>query len=152
MTPDTERGLQLNRLLTLLVVAVSTLLAQATFAQVIDDSNCLQQLGGGGFGDFECYERHTKILVSDSAKIADSIQKNSRVNREAKLGILRYMKIQEKSSESCDLAISLAYPSKKELADRNHIEVYDVMAARCRYSLRKQQNEFLHDLSSISDD
>ncbi|MCG5075148.1 hypothetical protein [Paraburkholderia tagetis] len=142
----------MNRLLTLLAIVSSALLAQPTFAQAIDDSNCLRHLGGGGFGDFECYERHTKMLIPDSTKVADSIKNSSHVNRETKLGILKYMKIQKNSSESCDLAINLAYPSKKERADRNHIEVYDVMAARCRYGLRKQQNEFLHDLSSIVDD
>gem|GEM_PF-2949692 len=66
-----------------------------------------------------------------------------------KAELIRYMRIQNDAAKACDLAIKIEYPSPKERAQRNHIELYDVMAARCRYVLRSQQNEFLRDLYSI---
>ncbi|NUX52409.1 hypothetical protein FSB65_02810 [Paraburkholderia sp. JPY418] len=120
--------------------------------EAIDDSNCLQYLGGGGFGDFDCYEDHARSLEADNKKVSNAILVAHGVSRTNKIELIRYMRVQDDAVKACDLAIKIEYPSAKERAKRNHIELYDVMAARCHYSIRKQQNEFLRDLDSIKTD
>lgn len=149
MMRDTGKAL-LYKIVKCFMVAVALSGFQSIYAnEAIDDSNCLQYLGGGGFGDFDCYEDHAKSLEADNKKVSNEILLARGVSSTNKSDLIRYMRAQDDAVKACDLAIKLEYPSAKERAQRNHIELYDVMAARCHYSIRKQQNEFLRDLDSI---
>ncbi|MGF6595577.1 hypothetical protein P3T23_000284 [Paraburkholderia sp. GAS448] len=134
-----------------LMVAVAISGFQSIYAdEDINDSNCMQHLGGGGFGDFDCYEHHAKSLEADNKKVSNAITLARGVTSANKAELNQYMRAQDDAAKACDLAIKLEYPSQKERMRRDHIELYDVMAARCHYSIRKQQNEFLLDLYSIT--
>ncbi|WP_175152551.1 hypothetical protein [Paraburkholderia ultramafica] len=136
-----------------LVAAMALSGFQSIYAdEVINYSNCTQHLGGGGFGDFDCYEIHAKSLEADNKKVFNAIKLARGVTSANRIELSGYMRAQDDAAKACDLAIKLEYPSQKERAQRDHIELYDVMAARCHYSIRKQQNEFLHDLHSITND
>ncbi|WP_322044825.1 hypothetical protein [Paraburkholderia sp. J67] len=112
--------------------------------------NCMQHLGGGGFGDFDCYELHIKGLIDDNTKLANSIKSTRGVTAANKRTLMAYLRAQDDAASACNLAINLEYPTAKERAKRDHIELYDVMAARCRYTILNQENEFLRDLHSIT--
>jgi hypothetical protein len=132
------------------VVAMALFSAQTIYAnEVIDDSNCMQHLGGGGFGDFDCYERHAKSIETDNKKVADSIRSARGIKGASKAELDRYMRAQDEAVKACDLALKLAYDWNIEEPPKTHVDMYDVMGARCHYSIRKQQNDFLHDLYSI---
>lgn len=134
------------------VVAVVLTGFQSIYAdEVINYSNCMQHLGGGGFGDFDCYENHAKRLEVDNKRISNAIKLARGVTGANKAELSGYMRAQDDVAKTCDLAIRIEYPSRKERTRNNHIELYDVMAARCHYSIRNQQNEFLQDLFSITD-
>lgn len=134
-----------------LMVAATLSGFQSIYAdEVINDSNCMQHLGGGGFGDFDCYEDHAKSLEADNKKVSNAIKLTHGITSANKVELSGYMRAQDDAAKACDLAIKLEYPSQKERMQRDHIELYDVMAARCHYSIRNQQNEFLHDLYSIT--
>ncbi|WP_322069891.1 hypothetical protein [Paraburkholderia bannensis] len=124
--------------------------SQAYADEIITYENCMQHLGGGGFGDFDCYEMHVRNLRSDNTKIANSLKSAGGITVANKRALDAYMRAQDDVASACNLAINLEYPSAKERAKRDHIELYDVMAARCRYTIRKQENDFLHDLRSIT--
>lgn len=133
------------------VVVAALIGFPSTYAdEVINYSNCIQHLGGGGFGDFECYEDHAGKLEADNGKVFDAIKSMRGVAAANKIELTEYMREQDNAAKACDLAIKMEYPSQEERAKRDHIELYDVMAARCRYSIRNQQNEFLKDLLSIT--
>lgn len=134
-----------------IVIAAVLSTAQSIRAdEIINYSNCMQHIGGGGLGDFDCYEEHTRQLEADNSQISDAIELVHGVTTANKVKLRKYMLAQNAAAKACDLSITLEYPSRKERMRRNHIELYDVMAARCRYSIRNQQNEFLKDLLSIT--
>ncbi|WP_322028449.1 lysozyme [Paraburkholderia sp. J76] len=149
--PTTPRDIimRITKLAAAAILAIGYL--QGSYAsENLTQANCLRHVGGGGFGDFDCYEGHTKSLEADNQKLSGAIKMAHGISDENKAELVSYMRAQDEAAKACDLAISIEYPSLKERERRNHIELYDVMAARCRYSIRKQQNEFLHDLRSIT--
>lgn len=150
MTHDTDVASTLRRYLA--CISASTVLlgiGPAYANDLIDASNCMEHLGGGGLADFDCYESHAKSLEADNKKIAASIRSahGTKVTSKAKLD--RYMRTQDESIGSCDLASELAYDWDVKEPPHTHVDLYDVMEARCHYSIRKQQNDFLRDLYSV---
>ncbi|SDR40809.1 hypothetical protein SAMN05443245_5619 [Paraburkholderia fungorum] len=117
--------------------------------EIIDDANCMQHLGGGGFGDFDCYEHHAKSLGADSKKVAAAIKATHGITGANRAKLAQYMTAQDQVAKACDLSNKLAFDWNIESSPKTHVDLYDVIGARCQYSLRKQQNDFLHDLYSI---
>ncbi|SMG21015.1 hypothetical protein SAMN06265784_10244 [Paraburkholderia susongensis] len=147
---DMGEVLALHKFTKSFVAVMALFIAQPIYAdEYIDDSNCMQHLGGGGFGDFDCYEHHAKYLEADNKKVANSIKSTHGVKGESKAELDRYMRAQDEAAKACDLASKLAYDWNIEEPPKTHVDMYDVMGARCHYSIRKQQNDFLHDLYSI---
>lgn len=141
------------RVIDLAAITIALCYVQSSHAgEDITFANCMRHLGGGGFGDFDCYEDHAKSLEASNKKVFNAVKLASGVTDESKAELSAYMRTQDAAAKACDLAINLAYPSKKEREKRNHVELYDVMTARCHYSVRKQQSEFLRDLYSIMND
>jgi hypothetical protein len=150
MMLDTAGVSTLNKYSRCFVLVMALCKFRSVFAdEVINDSNCMQYLGGGGFGDFDCYEHHAKSLEADNKKLANSIKSARGIKGAIKAELSRYMRAQDESAEACKLAPKLAYDWNIEEPPKTHVDMYDVMAARCHYSIRKQQNEFLRDLYSI---
>ncbi|WP_322052239.1 hypothetical protein [Paraburkholderia bannensis] len=118
----------------------------------IDDSNCMQYLGGGGFGDYDCYEDHAKSLDIDNKRLVNQIVSSSGIKKKIKTDIYRYVKGENEAVKSCGLAPTLALDWAIVTPQKSHIDMYDVMEARCHYSIRKRENEFLRDLYSIKTD
>ncbi|WP_233855826.1 hypothetical protein [Paraburkholderia sp. HD33-4] len=147
---DMAGVLTLNKYRKCLLLVIALCSFQSIFAdEVINDSNCMQYLGRGGFGDFECYEHHAESLEIDNKKLADSIKSAHGIKSASKVELGRYMRAQDESVKACDLTSKLAYDWNIEAPPKTHVDMYDVMGARCHYSIRKQQNNFLHDLYSI---
>lgn len=109
----------------------------------------MHYIGGGGFGDFDCYEANSKRLEADNQKVAAAIRQASGLSDANKAELNRYMQTQDDAVMSCDMTVEFAYAWKIDVPPKTHRDLYDVMGARCRYSIRKQQNEFLRDLYSI---
>lgn len=150
MRHDTGKVLALHKLTKCFVVAMTLFSVQSIYAdEVVNDSNCMQYLGGGGFGDFDCYEHHAKSLEADNKKVANLIKSAHGIKGTSKVELERYMRAQDESAKACDLALKLAYDWNIEEPPKTHIDMYDVIGARCHYSIRKQQNDFLHNLYSI---
>lgn len=147
---DTGEALALLKLNKCFVVTMTLFSVHSIYAgEVVNDSNCMQHLGGGGFGDFDCYEHHAKFLEADNKKVANSIKSARGIKGTSKAELDRYMHAQDESAKACDLAPKLAYDWNVEEPPKTHVDMYDVIGARCYYSIRKQQNDFLHDLYSI---
>jgi hypothetical protein len=135
----------------------ATLIALCAFqsayaGETINASNCMRNLGGGGFADFDCYEMNSKRLEVDNQEIASAINKTPGLSETNKAELDGYMRLQDDSVKSCDMAVEFSYAWKIDVPPKTHRDLYDVMAARCHYSIRKQQNEFLRDLYSINTD
>ncbi|QXE07263.1 hypothetical protein BJG93_36225 [Paraburkholderia sprentiae WSM5005] len=109
----------------------------------------MQYMGGGGFGDFDCHEHHAKSLEIDNKELATSIKSARGIKGASKAELDRYMRAQDESAKACDLAPTLASDWNVEEPPKTHVNMYDAMGARCHYSIRKQQNEFLRDLYAI---
>jgi hypothetical protein len=136
-----------------MAVAVTLCILGPTYAgENTNSSNCLRHLGGGGFGDFDCYEANAKRLESDIQEVATAIKKTDGLSDANRARFDRYMRTQDDAVKACDMAIEFAYAWKIDTPPKTHRDLYDVMAARCRYALRKQQNDFLRDLYSINTD
>ncbi|CAG9265117.1 exported hypothetical protein [Paraburkholderia unamae] len=131
------------------VVALCILPSIHAAAQAVNWPNCLKHLGGGGFGDFDCYGWQSKRLEGDNAKIVKKIWQVDGTTSADKASLDRYMRSQDEAVKSCDLAVDLSYSWKIDVPPKTHINMYDVMGAKCRYQIRKQQNEYLRDLYSI---
>lgn len=145
-----EEALSLNNFTKCFVVAMALFGSQSTYAdQHIDDSNCMQYLGGGGLGDFDCYEHHAKSIEADNRRVAIAIKSTHGIKGTSKVELDRYMRTQDEAVQVCGLASKLAYDWNIEKPPKKHVDMYDVMEARCHYSIRKEQNNFLHDLYSI---
>src|SRR5579864_279499 len=150
MMLDMAGVLTLNKFAKCFVLVVALCNFRSIYAdEVINDSNCMQHLGGGGFGDFDCYEHHAKSLEADNKKVANSIKSAHGIKGASKAELDRYIRAQDESAKACDLAPKLAYDWNIEEPPKTHVDMYDVIGARCHYSIRKQQNDFLHDLYSI---
>jgi hypothetical protein len=117
--------------------------------EVIDDSNCMSYLGGGGFGDFDCLERHARRLEAENRKISEQIGSMRGVTSENRAELDEYMRAQDQAIAHCDLPDKLARVLGTRGTSEDHIDLYDVMAMRCRYYSRKQQNDFLQDVYSL---
>jgi hypothetical protein len=133
-----------------LAFSVCALLSLPASAKNTDPSlKCLAHLGGGGLSDYECYGGLAKELESRNEEVANSIAKVSGTTSADKASLERYMRAQDEALKSCDLAVQLSYSWKIDTPPKTHINMYDVVGARCRYMIRKQQNDFLRDLYSI---
>ncbi|ALL71249.1 hypothetical protein K788_00010195 (plasmid) [Paraburkholderia caribensis MBA4] len=117
-----------------------------------DVSSCLRHIGGGGFGDFDCYEANAKRLETDNQKVAFAIKKTDGLSVENRAKVDNYMRTQDDAVKACDMAVEFSYAWKVDTPPKTHRNLYDVMGARCHYSIRKQQNDFLRDLYSIETD
>ncbi|MBB5500837.1 hypothetical protein [Paraburkholderia sp. MM5384-R2] len=150
MTLDMAEVSTLNKFWRCFLLVMALCSFRPIFAdEVINDSNCMQYLGGGGFGDFDCYEHHARSLEVDNKKLANSIKSARGIKGASKAELDRYMRAQDESAKACDLAPKLAYDWNIEEPPKTHVDMYDVTGARCHYSIRKQQNEILRDLYSI---
>ncbi|MBC8742100.1 hypothetical protein OKW30_005482 [Paraburkholderia sp. Clong3] len=69
----------------------------------------MRYLGGGGFGDFDCYEHHAKFLEIDNKKLANSIKSARGIKRASKAELDRCMRAQDESAKARGLAPKLAY-------------------------------------------
>lgn len=134
--------------------STATLLALCAFqlahaSGAINAANCMKHLGDGGFGDFDCYEANSKRLETDNQKIESEIKKSSGLSDANKSELDSYMRSQDEAVKSCNMAVEFSYAWGIDVPPKTHRNMYDVMGARCHYSIRKQQNEFLRDLYSI---
>lgn len=122
------------------------LLAQTCGAQNIDDSNCLSHLGGGGFGDFDCYNAHIKSLTADSEAVAAKLKETMPKGSQNLARLDSYMRTQDQAQQYCAISVDAVQGWHPDTEKKTHIDMYDVTDARCRYDIRKHQNEFLHEL------
>lgn len=140
--PNTESILY-NSLLLLLL---TPLFPSTTHAdESINNSNCLQHLGGGGFGDTECYENNTKILEVENNLIYKNIKKTIPINNKEEELLHSYMQVQRESIKFCILARDAGAnwtPSDGSM--------YPMLYAKCVYNIRKSQNTFLKEIMEMS--
>jgi len=117
--------------------------------EAINAANCMRHVGGGGFGDFDCYEANSKRLETDNQKVDNEIKQSAGLSDANKAELEHYMRTQDEAVKSCEMAVEFSYAWGVDVPPKTHRNMYDVMGARCHYSIRKQQNEFLRDLYSI---
>lgn len=132
-------------------ISLCAFLSMPASAEVIvATSKCLAHLGGGGHSDYDCYGGLAAKLEGENEKIAEKIASVVGTTSADKASLERYMRAQDEAVKSCELAVELSYSWKIDTPPKSHINMYDVMGARCHYAIRKQQNDFLRDLYSIS--
>ncbi|WP_322045672.1 hypothetical protein [Paraburkholderia sp. J67] len=107
--------------------------------------NCMQHLGGG-YGDYLCYGMHATKLNDENKKLAKSLRSARHTTAGSRKQLTKYMRAQDDIVSACDLIVNFVSSSQEELAAHTHIDMYDVLAANCRYTIRKQENEFLKGL------
>jgi hypothetical protein len=135
-----------------LSIALIFLYQAASAEEDVNDSNCMQQIGRGGFADFECYEGNAKQLERDNQKVAMQIRQLLPRTSSERDSLNRFMNAEDEAAKHCDLAVDLSYTWSIDSPPKTHRNMYDVMSARCRYNIRKQESDFLLDLLSIKTD
>ena len=121
----------------------------ACAGEAITVSNCMKHLGGGGFGDFDCYELNSMRLEARNQKLASQIRQTPGLSDANKVELDRYLRTQDDAADACKMAVEFSYAWGIDVPPKTHRNLYDVMGARCHYSIRKQENDFLRDLYSI---
>jgi hypothetical protein len=122
-------------------------------AQNINNANCLNYAGGGGFGDFDCYSFHAKALHSDSVAIVGKIKQGMPKGNVNLARLDAYMLAQDQAVQYCQIEVDAAQDWQPGTGKKTHIDMYDVIDAKCQYDIRKHQNAFLRDvLGSATDE
>lgn len=120
--------------------------------QASEAGDCVRHLGSGGFRDYDCYETSAKKLETENEKTANTIKESEGLSSEDRKEVERYLRSQDEGVKGCGMAIQFSYSWKVDMPPKTHRNYYDVISARCHYTIRKQQNEFLNDLLSIKAD
>lgn len=111
-----------------------------------NDEICLQHLGGGGTSDYVCYNYNRNDALADSNATAD-VLRASMPKSDPNIALLdNYMRLIDDQEKLCDLPVNAAHQWKKNANPETHITMFDVIKSECRYTLRKQQNDYLHDV------
>jgi transposase-like protein len=61
----------------------------------------------------------------------------------------RYMRTEDNAVKSCSMPVEFSFAWGIDVPPKTHRNMYDVMDARCHYTIRKRQNEYLHELYSV---
>ncbi|RKT26455.1 hypothetical protein B0G69_2201 [Paraburkholderia sp. RAU2J] len=105
---------------------------------------------GGGQGDVECYGALTNELVTDSKATYQKIAKTIPKGNPNSARLAAYSATQNREIQFCKLKMQApsgwAPDSSAPL-----LNMYDAIYAECVYDVRKNENNFLHDvLNAIS--